>query len=253
MKRLVIAAAGLLGLTAAGFAMGYLRPEKAPTPDQVTTVLAEQKAVATQTQGKAPKHPIYGLELGVSTEADILAWTTERGLSCPPEASLARTTVHYTCKGDIPTSLFPDRIIGGKITQLLFARTDTGGLHHFSSNRRYSLGDGAIKDYDKAVEATKLVLGEPKRAQLADAARLDNTQGIVRYATTWLFDDLELTISASRLDKDYITVSEIWVVPGVEAAAPLRPGGGPHGGKAPKASTNPHILSSGPPPASSEE
>jgi hypothetical protein len=125
-----------------------------------------------EARAAAPTLTVYGLQIGKSPAADMEAWLTAHGLTCPPAPSPRRTTTRYVCTGDIPVTVLPDRVVKGKIDQVLLVRGDNGPLRHFSSSRKYSLPTDAVADYSSALTALTSTFGIPTIVAPAPAPTL---------------------------------------------------------------------------------
>lgn len=162
-----------------------------------------------------PVADAFGLALGASTAEDVKAWTERKGLDCEIKPSVRRTTTQIRCRDDLPADLLDGRKIRGRYEQVMFAWPDDGFLHHASARRLYSAPPDAAEDYRSSVAALRLRLGEPTmERRIDDPSVLDGK--LLRYATTWRRDDLEVSVTATRAGTEYVAVSEVWQVPGVE-------------------------------------
>lgn len=224
---------------------------EAPAPGDASPAAAAsiQGDAADPSLPPAPSLDRYGLLLNSARDADIRAWLDARGLDCKSGPALARTTYQYRCQGELPLTLLPDRIIRGHLAELLLARLDDGPLHHFSTLRKYSIPVDAAEDYDRALERLSAELGPPARSTtLDDPERLRGKAA--RFASTWRFSDLEVSLSVLKAAGDFVSVNEVWRVPGAEALAGSR-GGGAHGAGGKPAGWNPHVIDPAPPTGAS--
>lgn len=187
----------------------------------------------------APTREVWGLEIGASNAEQVDAWLAQRGLSCASAPAPRRTTVHWTCKGPINLSIFPDRVIAGQIDELMLARLDEGPLHHLSLERIYSIPEQAADDLSATLAAISSALGPPQR-QLPLPADVNWGSPVVHADAQWRFDDLEVRLSLLKVGKSPIRVSERWSEPGAEARAEARPGSAPMHEEPPKRGRNPH-------------
>jgi len=153
------------------------------------------------------------------------------GIVCRQAPSVRRTTYRYTCDGDLPVNLLPDRQIRGKLTELLLVRGDTLPLSHASTIRKYSIPDDAANDYSTAIDAITKVLGAPSRSTVADVSKMMGP--LVHFASTWKFSDLDVSLTLIRAGGSYYSVSERWDQPGVELAQEARPSKKPAKGRDP--------------------
>lgn len=231
----------------------------APAPSTAPTLKAPPRDPNLK---PSPSLDFYGLSIGKSTDADILAWLQSHqlqiganaapaapaaapaspaasienalgipGIVCRQAPSVRRTTYRYTCDGDLPVSLLPDRQIRGKLTELLLVRGDTLPLSHASTIRKYSIPDDAANDYSTAVDAITKVLGAPSRSTVADVSKMMGP--LVHFASTWKFSDLDVSLTLIRAGGSYYSVSERWDQPGVELAQEARPSKKPAKGRDP--------------------
>ena len=209
-------------------------PAAAASPAQPFRPAAKVQATAP-----APSRAWMGLQLGQSDQAALEAWVAERQLPCTGAPSPMRETWQLKCAGQLPASTLPDRQISGGLTDLLFVRTDAGPLHHVSSMRRYTLPPDAVADYTATVAALTATFGPPTVDR--PVTEPEKLQGaLARWATEWAFTDLTLRVTLMKGSGDYVSVSELWEIPGVEAAVAARPGAKGHGAQAP--AKNPHIA-----------
>jgi len=232
-------------------------PAPAPAPSAAPASPAAPAPRApvppAEARAAAPTLTVYGLQIGKSPAADMEAWLTAHGLTCPPAPSPRRTTTRYVCTGDIPVTVLPDRVVKGKIDQVLLVRGDNGPLRHFSSSRKYSLPTDAVADYSSALTALTSTFGIPTIvAPAPDLAKLDDK--VVRYATAWLYSDLEVRLTLLKVSTSYISVSETWDQPGVsedDETRAMPPGAhgdpGGHGGGDPYGHGGPSGASTGDP------
>ncbi len=170
-------------------------------------------------------------------------WLAERALNCPERLSPRRTTTQVECKGDLPLSLLPDRVVKGKLYDLLVVRLDDGPVHHVSTTRRYSVPEDAGADYTATVATLTATFGPPTKTQPFDREKVN--RALARFGTEWRFSDLVISVSALKAAGDFVSVNERWDVPGVEAGAEARAGTSGHaftGPSAPTPAKNPHVM-----------
>lgn len=241
MSRLIVPIAAGVFLVAAG-AIAMLAMTRATPVPPASPAAAIAPAVAAPARtllGKnAPSREWFGLTVGASTEADVQKWLTDRGIDCPEEPNAKHLTQHWNCGHGLDNVTFEGRPAHGPLFNVFFARTDDGPLHYITVTRRYSITQDALTDYNALVTAITAQLGEPTKAAPAPA-HLDGDPKMLRYGTTWNYDDLDVQVTAMRAMVDYVAVSEVWSVPGVEPG-PLRPHS-PFDGK-----PNPHIVAGQP-------
>lgn len=191
---------------------------------------------------KAPTRTVQGLALGEADDAAIAAWVAERGLECPEVASPRRTTRQRRCQGTYAPSLLPDRGASGALTEILIARLDDGPAHHLSTIRKYSLPADVAADYHAAVDAITAQLGPPTQTRRVDDLSAFDSP-LARFATRWQFSDLRVDVSILKAAGSYISLNEVWVIPGVEEQAQARGGGSLHGDLKPASpANNPHVA-----------
>jgi hypothetical protein len=172
-------------------------------------------AEATVKQDGAARAEVWGLELGATTAEQAAAWAQERGLGCTTTPSQRRATMRMRCTDGLSPALLPDRTVNGQISELLLAWPDDGRVHFVSVWRRYSIPDAALADYTSAVASVQARLGAPTRAMpVSDPAALNAK--LFRFGTRWEQDGFKVDLELARLGADYVSVSEVWSVPGVE-------------------------------------
>lgn len=201
----------------------------APAPSRAPEPTAPEEAA---TPAPAPLPAVLGLQLGQARHAEILAWISERELSCTAAPATTRTAFQYRCEGELPLTLLAPRVVGGKWTRLLISRPDEGPAHHLSMVRRHSLPERVVEDYDSTVALITGLLGAPSQAQpIAAAAALKGPA--LRYNSRWEKPGLDVQVSAMRFgkDSDPIEIHERWTLTGT-LADEERPEG---------RSANPHI------------
>jgi hypothetical protein len=159
----------------------------------------------------APSRAHLGLTLGVSTAEDVKAWLAERALTCPERPSPRRATTQVECKGELPLSLLPERVVKGKLYDLLIVRLDEGPVHHVSTTRRYSNPEDAATDYAATVTTLTAAFGPPTKAQPFDREKVN--RALARFGTEWRFNDLTISVSALKAAGDFVSVNERWDVP----------------------------------------
>lgn len=171
---------------------------------------------------------VWGLALGQSTPDDVAAWAAARGLSCETQPSPRRQTTRMECRDGLTPAVLPGRTVNGRVADLLVAWPDGGRVHHVSAWRRYSVPADALVDYRTAVEAINARLGPPTRAMDApEVSALDAK--MFRFGAAWSREDLDVRLELTRLGADYVSVSETWTVPGVEAEVGARTSWGSSG------------------------
>lgn len=184
----------------------------------------------------------YGLTLGRSTHEDVLAWLSERQLSCQQFPAPTRTSFYYRCDGRLPTSLLPDRTIRGVLAQILITRPENAPIYHWSTLRKYSLAQDAAEDFSTTLAAISTELGPANVTRpLGDLATLEKP--MARAAADWSSGGLEVSLVLLKITGPALTVSETWSLSDLKSsvAAKERDGsvqGGP--GKRPPG-WNPHV------------
>lgn len=224
-------------------------PATAPADPATTPALPGAPATALtplvpqpRTEGlpKAPSRTVFGLEIGTLDDAGLQAWATSRKLTCTAQAAARRATLRTECHAGLDTTTFPERKSAGKFTQFLLSRTEAGPFHYLSLARRYSIPTHAGEEFETTVATLRAQFGEPTQLRPFDKAKL--SAKILRFSATWNFADLDVSLSMFRAGTDYITITETWSVPGIEAAVGARPGTTGHGGmKGKPAGWNPHV------------
>ena len=168
----------------------------------------------------APDRSIFGLSLDEAFDSDVSDWLSERGLHCPESPSPARTTTHYTCSGKLDATALPERRTRGVLSSLLIARPDEGPVHHLSVRHKYSFAEVALEEYRATRDILRDQLGPPSRGDEPEAVDLESP--LIRYVTQWRYADLEVTLAVLRVGNSGLTLSEQWMVPGVESLAKSR-------------------------------
>ena len=187
----------------------------------------------------APSRDWNGLTIGVSSEADVAAYVQRMGIECNTAPSLARASVQTRCSGDLPLGLLPDRVIEGRLRELLISRPENGPINNISTLRKYSIPADAVKDYDSTVATLVKLLGAPARGALtADAAAFERP--LARFAIEWKFNDLRVRVTALKAAQGFVSVTEVWDSPGVEETIASRPGVSGHA--AGRKAQNPHAV-----------
>jgi hypothetical protein len=184
-----------------------------------TPTLGFQTPERVLTGKVAPSRTWYGLTLGTSGEADVDKWLADRTIPCTVAPNPTHMTRLWKCTEGLDGLILDGRPHQGPVHDLFFARPDEGALHYISIARRYSVVDQALSDYTAVVGAVTATLGEPTKAKPAPA-HIDDSQTMLRYATTWNYDDLDVSVNVIRVMVDYVTVNEVWSVPGIEPAPP---------------------------------
>lgn len=170
---------------------------------------------------------VFGLRLGVTTGPEVEAWAAARGLTCTTALSARRETTQLRCT-DVPPELFPERASRGPISDFVVAWPDKGPIHYVSMWRRYSVPADAVVDYKQAAGAVAASLGPPRRE--ADEPTEASLSGkMVHISTEWKRDDLEVTVGVLRAGAAFVSLSEQWSVPGVEAQVGARKAHGSSG------------------------
>lgn len=194
---------------------------------------------AAPTLPAAPTRVWNGLSIGEAQEAQVLDYVARAGIDCKTGPSLARQSVQTRCSGDLPLGLLPDRHIDGRLRELLISRPENGPINSISTLRKYSIPTDAVKDYDTAAAALTQRFGQPTRGALhADAAAFERP--LARFAVEWRFADLRVRLTALKAAAGFVSVTEVWDVPGVEEAIASRPGASGHG--AGRRAQNPHAV-----------
>ena len=178
--------------------------------------------------GPAPDRALWGLVLGQTDRAGIDAWVHTQGLECEAGPAARRTTHQTRCRDAALPSSLTGRNADAAATMLLLVRTDEGPLHHVSSLRRHAAPIDAIRDYQSAIAQIQARLGAPTQADPAPPAAEQLQRAPARFATSWIFSDLEVGLSLTRMSGPDVVVRERWDVPGVEAGVPPRPGSAGH-------------------------
>lgn len=187
----------------------------------------------------APSLDWNGLTIGTSGEPEVLAYLQRMGLDCKTGPSLARESVQTRCSGDLPLGVLPDRVIEGRLRELLISRPETGPINNISTLRKYSIPTDAVKDYDSTVATLTQRFGPPtKGPSTADAAAFERP--LARFAVEWRFRDLRIRLTALKAAQGFVSVTEVWDSPGVEESIASRPGASGHG--AGRKAQNPHAV-----------
>lgn len=181
---------------------------------------------------KAPTREWNGLVLGETQHEGVEAWIADHALECTGLPAQTRSTFHYRCED--PVGLRVSAAKQGVATQLLVARAENAPVHHISTIRKYGDPTAAAEDYDLVVAASTARLGVPQRHQeVKDIGAF--SRPLARFATSWVFDDLEVTVSLMKASGPNISLTEAWTVPGVEQRTTSRtrvtsrpPGWNPH-------------------------
>lgn len=181
---------------------------------------------------KAPARDWNGLVLGETQHEGVEAWIAEHRLECTALPAQTRSTFHYRCED--PVGLRVSAARQGVATQLLIARAENAPVHHVSTIRKYSDPAAAAEDYDLVVAELGARFGTPKRSQeVKDLAAF--SRPLARFATSWAYDDLDVTVSLMKASGPNISLTEAWTVPGVEQLTTSRtrvtsrpPGWNPH-------------------------
>jgi hypothetical protein len=170
---------------------------------------------------------VFGLRLGVTTGPEVEAWAAARGLTCTASLSARRETTQLRCS-NVPPELFPERASHGPISDFVVAWPDKGPVHFVSMWRRYSIPADAVVDYKQAVGAVSSSLGPASRAgEEPTEAALSGK--MVHLATEWKRDDLAVSVGVLRAGAAFVSLSEQWMVPGVEAQVAARKSHGSSG------------------------
>jgi hypothetical protein len=164
-------------------AMGVSCPAARVSPAEVES-LRQRALTALRGPTPAASRPAFGLRLDASTEAEVVAWTKERGLAC---SATARPTRRLTCL-NVPGSALPLTATRTAADELNFTFFPDGRLLGIETLRRTLTGESAAHLFatitttlDAEVgEATERA-GEPT-AQYLDSAPMHTVFARYRYS-----------------------------------------------------------------------
>jgi hypothetical protein len=167
-----------------------------------------------------PQGAVFGLELGRTTGDEASAWAAARGLKCEVVPSPRRLTTQLRCVG-VSAAGLPERALQGDTTELVVAWPDGRPIHYVSTWRRFDIPADAIAAYDQSVQAVRASVGEPNgQPEVLTEAAL--AAKITRASVRWARPNLEVSVSALRAGARFVSLNEVWQVPGVEAQVAVR-------------------------------
>jgi hypothetical protein len=174
-------------------ALGVACPATRVSPAEVESL--RQRALATL-RGKTPAaaRPAFGLALDTSTEAQVTAWTKERGLAC--EAG-ARPVRRLTCR-DVAAASLPTAA-GSSFDEVSFTFFPDGRLLGIETLRRQLSGDEAARLFTTITASLDSTVGAPtERAGDATGAYLGGGAMHTAFAR-YRFSNYLATVTAMNL------------------------------------------------------
>jgi hypothetical protein len=159
-------------------ALGVGCPASRVSPAQVEAV--RQRALASLRGSKATAtRPAFGLSLDASTELQVTAWMSARGLAC---VAAARPSRRLTCR-DVPASALPRAAAGTSLDEVTFTFFPDGRLLGVETLRRALGGEEAARLFTSITSDLDARVGRAgERAGAATAAYLEGGAMHVAFA-----------------------------------------------------------------------
>jgi hypothetical protein len=196
----VVVLTGLIGLLHTKWGrpilvkMGVGCPTNRATPAEVEAMRQRGLAVV-RGAAAAPARPALGFALDVTTRAEALAWTRDRGLSC---ALVKRGSDAIFCR-DVPPDVIAESFGGRPIDELDFLFDPDGKLIQIETMRRH-LSSAEAETLSRGIlEKLTPVLGEP--TEVIGERTASYFDGAMRPASVrYRFRDYVVIVNAMRFE-----------------------------------------------------